>query len=64
MVLFNPLKPGGYYMYHLLYHTETQHSAHTVCICVFRMVLTTIGDCFPKHLCPVVLCSGDVMCFL
>jgi hypothetical protein len=26
----NPLEPSGYYMYHLLYHTKTRHSAHTL----------------------------------
>jgi hypothetical protein len=36
---FNPLKPSGYYMYHLLSHTKTLHSAHTS-ICVVRLVLT------------------------
>jgi endoribonuclease Dicer len=30
----NPLKPSGYYMYHLLYHTKTLHSTHTVYLCV------------------------------
>jgi hypothetical protein len=30
----NPLEPSGYYMYHLLYHTKTRHSAHTLHICV------------------------------
>jgi hypothetical protein len=28
------LKPSGYYMYNLLYHTKTLHSAHTVYLCV------------------------------
>jgi hypothetical protein len=26
----NPLEPSGYYMCHLLYHTKTRHSAHTL----------------------------------
>jgi hypothetical protein len=26
----NPLEPSGYYMYHLLYHTKTRQSAHTL----------------------------------
>jgi hypothetical protein len=30
----NPLEPNGYYMYHLLYHTKTRHSAHTLHLCV------------------------------
>jgi hypothetical protein len=28
--IFNPLEASGYYMYHLLYHTKTRHSAHTL----------------------------------
>jgi hypothetical protein len=31
---FNPLKPNGYYMYRLLLHTKTLHSAHTMCLYV------------------------------
>jgi hypothetical protein len=30
----NPVNPSGYYMYHLLEHTQTLHSAHTVYLCV------------------------------
>jgi hypothetical protein len=30
----NPLEPSGYYTYHLLQHTKTLHSAHTVYLCV------------------------------
>jgi hypothetical protein len=30
----NSLKPSGHYIYHLLYHTKTLHSAHTVYLCV------------------------------
>jgi hypothetical protein len=30
----NPLKPSGYHTYHLLQHTKTLHSAHTVYLCV------------------------------
>jgi hypothetical protein len=32
--LFNPLKPSGYYMYHMTQHTKSLHSAHRVCCCV------------------------------
>jgi hypothetical protein len=31
---FNPLKPSGYYMYHMIYRTRTLHSAHRVWCCV------------------------------
>jgi hypothetical protein len=43
----NLLKPSGHYtsMYHLISHSKTLHSAHTV----FRMVLTVNSDCFPKQ---------------
>jgi hypothetical protein len=30
----NLLQHGGYYMYHLRYHIENQHYAHTVYFCV------------------------------
>jgi hypothetical protein len=36
----------------------------TQCICVYRMVLTTNSDCFPKQHYPVGLCTGEVMCLL
>jgi hypothetical protein len=26
----NTLEPSSYYMYHLLYHTKTRHSAYTL----------------------------------
>jgi hypothetical protein len=33
-VFLNALKPSGHYIYHLLSHTKTLHSAHTVYQCV------------------------------
>jgi hypothetical protein len=45
----NPLKPSGYYMYHILQNAKTLHFTHTECICVFRMVLTINSDCFLKQ---------------
>jgi hypothetical protein len=41
-----PSKPSGYSMYHLLLKL---YIVPTQCICVFRMVLTTNSDCFPKQ---------------
>jgi hypothetical protein len=28
-----PLRPGGYCIYHLILHSESQHSAHCVSVC-------------------------------
>jgi hypothetical protein len=42
------------YYVHLLQHTNTLHSAHTVYLCVL----------YGSHNKPVGLCSGDVICFL
>jgi hypothetical protein len=41
--LFNPLKPSGYHMYHLLY-TLKLCILPKECICVFRMILTVNSD--------------------
>jgi hypothetical protein len=31
--LFNSLKNNGYYIYHLVHHTKTLHSVHSVYLC-------------------------------
>jgi hypothetical protein len=41
------IKPSGYYIYHLLYHSKTR-VLPTGCICVFRVIIT-INDCFPEQ---------------
>jgi hypothetical protein len=38
IIIFNPLNPREFYMYHLLEQIKPLHSA-TQCICVFHMVL-------------------------
>jgi hypothetical protein len=58
-VLFNLLKPCGYYM-HMLEHCILP----TQCACVLHIVLTINSDCFHKRHEPVGLCSGDVTRFL
>jgi hypothetical protein len=34
LAFIKSLKLSGYYMYHLLYHAKTLHSAHRVYLCV------------------------------
>jgi hypothetical protein len=33
-LIHNPLKPSGYYIYDVLQHTKTLHSAHGEYVCV------------------------------
>jgi hypothetical protein len=44
----DPIKPGDYYIYHMLYHTKL-YTVPIQCICVSRMVLPINSDSFSKQ---------------
>jgi hypothetical protein len=48
MDLINPLKPSGYYMYHMI-NILKLYILPTECVVVFHMVLTINSEFFPKQ---------------